>query len=267
MSTRAGYAGLLRRSGPLRCQGVAARERSGSTPRLADRPAMPGPTRRAPPQHPRPSEEFHPVPSNKQRRQAAQRRLQRQLERRAELARKRRRNVLIGVTAAAVVLVVATVLLITGIGGDDTDPAAAEPTPTSSAPTSSAAAPTTNSDGTVACTYTPDGSGSEDVGTPPNPERTPTQGTADLRMSTDQGDLTLTLDRTKAPCTSASLVHLTERGFYDNTPCHRLVVQSNLGVLQCGDPTGSGSGGPGYQMSEEGLTGATYPRGTVAMAN
>ena len=207
------------------------------------------------------------MPSNKQRRQAAQRRLQRQLERRAELARKRRRNVLIGVTAAAVVLVVATVLLITEIGGDDTDPAAAEPTPTSSAPTSSAAAPTTNADGTVACTYTPDGSGSEDVGTPPNPERTPTQGTADLRMSTDQGDLTLTLDRTKAPCTSASLVHLTERGFYDDTPCHRLVVQSNFGVLQCGDPTGSGSGGPGYQMSEEGLTGATYPRGTVAMAN
>jgi peptidyl-prolyl cis-trans isomerase B (cyclophilin B) len=206
------------------------------------------------------------VPSNKQRRQAAQRRLQRQLERRAELARKRRRNVLIGVTAAAVVLVVATVLLITGIGGDDTDPAAAEPTPTS-APPSSAAAPTTSADGTVACTYTPDGSGSEDVGTPPNPERTPTQGTADLRISTDQGDLTLTLDRTKAPCTSASLVHLTERGFYDNTPCHRLVVQSNFGVLQCGDPTGSGSGGPGYQMSEEGLTGATYPRGTVAMAN
>ena len=206
------------------------------------------------------------MPSNKQRRQAAQRRLQRQLERRAELARKRRRNVLIGVTAAAVVLVVATVLLITGIGGDDTDTAAAEPTPTS-APPSSAAAPTTNADGTVACTYTPDGSGSEDVGTPPNPERTPTQGTADLRMSTDQGDLTLTLDRTKAPCTSASLVHLTERGFYDNTPCHRLVVQSNFGVLQCGDPTGSGSGGPGYQMSEEGLTGATYPRGTVAMAN
>ena len=62
-------------------------------------------------------------------------------------------------------------------------------------------------------------------------------------------------------------MHLTERGFYDNTPCHRLVVQSNFGVLQCGDPTGSGSGGPGYQMSEEGLTGATYPRGTVAMAN
>jgi cyclophilin family peptidyl-prolyl cis-trans isomerase len=208
------------------------------------------------------------VPSNKQRREAAQRRLQRQLERRAELARKRRRNVLIGVTAAAVVLVVGVVLLITGTGGDDTDTAAAEPTPSSpAAPTSSAAAPTTNADGTVACTYTPDGSGSEDVGTPPNPEQTPTQGTAALRMSTNQGDLTLTLDRAKAPCTSASLVYLTEQGFYDNTPCHRLVVQPNFGVLQCGDPTGSGSGGPGYQMSEEGLTGATYPRGTVAMAN
>jgi cyclophilin family peptidyl-prolyl cis-trans isomerase len=208
------------------------------------------------------------VPSNKQRRQAAQRRLQRQLERRAELARKRRRNVLIGVTTAAVVLVVGVVLLLTGIGGDDSGSAAAEPTPSSAAP-SSAAAATTNPDGTVTCTYAPDDSGNpnlQDVGTPPNPEATPTQGTSTLLMTTDQGDLTLTLDRAKAPCAAASFTYLAQQSFFDGSPCHRLVNQPGFGVLQCGDPTGSGSGGPSYKYAEEVTPETTYPRGTVAMA-
>ena len=209
------------------------------------------------------------MPSNKQRRQAAQRRLQRQLERRAELARRRRRNVLIGVTVAAVVLVVGTVLLITGIGGDDTDPAAGEPTPSAAAPTGAATAPTTNADGTVSCTYAPDDSGNPnltDVGTPPTPEATPTQGTSTLLMSTGQGDLTLTLDRAEAPCAAASFTYLAQQGFYDDSPCHRLVNQPGFGVLQCGDPTGSGSGGPSYKYAEEVTPETTYPRGTIAMA-
>ena len=210
------------------------------------------------------------MPSNKQRREAAQRRLQRQLERRAELARRRRRNVLIGVTVAAVVLVVGTVLLITGIGGDDTDTAAAEPTPSSAAATSGAAAPTTNPDGTVSCTYAPDDSGNPnltDVGTPPTPEATPTQGTSTLLMSTDQGDLTLTLDRAGAPCAAASFTYLTQQQFFDGSSCHRLVNGEAFGVLQCGDPTGSGSGGPTYTYAEEVTPETTYPRGTIAMAN
>src|SRR3712207_3152042 len=145
MSTRAGYAGPARRPGArtLPGDGQARHLDSGL------RPAGRGRTRTSP--RSRPSRGVPPVPSNKQRREAAQRRLQRQLESRAELARKRRRNVLIGVTAAAVVLVVGVVLLLTGTGGDDTDPAAAEPTATSPA------APTPGvvdgSDGT--CDWTP----------------------------------------------------------------------------------------------------------------
>ena len=207
------------------------------------------------------------MPSNKQRRQAAQRRLQRQLERRAELARKRRRNVLIGVTTAAVVLVVGVVLLLTGIGGDDTGDAAAAPT---SAAPSSAAAATTNPDGTVACTYVPDDTGNPDlvdVGTPPNPEATPAQGTSTLLMSTDQGDLTLTLDRAKAPCAAASFTYLAQQAFFDGSSCHRMVNAESFGVLQCGDPTGTGSGGPTYKYAEEVTPETTYPRGTIAMAN
>ncbi|WP_347060435.1 peptidylprolyl isomerase [Blastococcus sp. HT6-30] len=211
------------------------------------------------------------MPTNKQRREAAQRHLQRQLERRAEQAKKRRRNLGVLLTALALVVVAGAALLITGaFGGDDTDDrAAGTTTPTTPAATSSAAARTTNADGTVTCEYLPDESGNTnltDVGTPPDPEATPTQGTATLLMETSQGDLTLTLDRAKAPCAAASFVYLTEQGFYDDTSCHRLVNAETFGVLQCGDPTGTGAGGPSYKYAEEVTPETTYPRGTVAMA-
>jgi peptidyl-prolyl cis-trans isomerase B (cyclophilin B) len=191
------------------------------------------------------------VPSNKQRRQAAQRRLQRQLERRAELARRRRRNLLIGVTVVAVLLVLGAAWLITGLGDDDpADDAAAEPTATSAAA------------GT--CEFTSDGSGGE-IGTPP--AEPPTTGTAALTMTTNFGPIGLTLDQTGAPCASASFLHLTAAGFFDGTICHRETDGEGLKVLQCGDPTGTGTGGPGYSYPTQ-VTGVeTYPRGTLAMAN
>jgi cyclophilin family peptidyl-prolyl cis-trans isomerase len=208
------------------------------------------------------------VPTNKQRRQAAQRHLQRQLERRAELAKKRRRNLGIVATAIAVLVVVGAALLITGVfKGDDDAEAAADPT--TSGTETSAAAPVTNADGTVTCTYTADDSGNpnlSDVGTPPTPEATSAQGTSTLLMSTDQGDLTLTLDRAKAPCAAASFTYLASQTFFDGSTCHRLVNQESFGVLQCGDPTGSGSGGPSYKYAEEVTAETTYPRGTIAMA-
>jgi cyclophilin family peptidyl-prolyl cis-trans isomerase len=208
------------------------------------------------------------VPTNKQRRQAAQRHLQKQMERRAELAKKRRRNLGIIATVVAVAVVVVAALVITGVfssGKSSSDAAASS----SSAPASSAAA-TTNPDGTIACTYSPDKSGNpnlKDVGTPPKPEATPTRGTATLLMSTNQGDLTLTLDRTKAPCAAASFAFLAQQKFFDGSPCHREVNEPTFGVLQCGDPTGSGSGGPTYKFGQEIPKGTTYPRGTIAMAN
>ncbi|HEY4631258.1 MAG TPA: peptidylprolyl isomerase [Blastococcus sp.] len=208
------------------------------------------------------------MPTNKQRRQAAQRHLQRQLERRAELARKRRRNMGIVASAIAVLVVVGAALLITGVfKGDDDASAAADPTASTGG--TSAAAPSTNADGTVTCTYAPDDSGNpnlKDVGTPPNPGSTPTQGTSTLLMSTDQGDLTLTLDRAKAPCAAASFTYLASQSFFDGSSCHRMVNQPSFGVLQCGDPTGTGSGGPSYKYAEEVTPGTTYPRGTIAMA-
>jgi peptidyl-prolyl cis-trans isomerase B (cyclophilin B) len=209
------------------------------------------------------------VPTNKQRRQAAQRHLQKQLERRAELARKRRRNLGIGATAVAVLVVVVAALVITGVFSSDNGSSSAAGG-SSSAVTGSAAAATTNADGTISCTYGPDASGNPnltDVGTPPTPEATPTQGTSTLLMSTNQGDLTLTLDRTKAPCAAASFAYLASKQFFDGSPCHREVNQPTFGVLQCGDPSGTGSGGPSYKFAQEIPDGTTYPRGTIAMAN
>jgi cyclophilin family peptidyl-prolyl cis-trans isomerase len=206
------------------------------------------------------------VPTSKQqRRQAAQRHLQRQLERRAELARRRRRNLLFLVTALAAVVVIGAALLITGAfsGSDKNTTAAATPS------AGSAAARSTNADGTVSCAYVPDKSRNtnlKDVGTPPDPKSTPTKGTSTLKMSTNQGDLTLTLDRAKAPCAAASFTYLASKKFFDNTVCHREVNQPNFGVLQCGDPSGTGAGGPSYTYAEEVSPATTYPRGTIAMA-
>jgi peptidyl-prolyl cis-trans isomerase B (cyclophilin B) len=72
-----------------------------------------------------------------------------------------------------------------------------------------------------------------------------------------------------APATVASEVFLTQQGFYDNTQCHRLTTEG-IFVLQCGDPAGDGTGGPGYTVPDENLPAdgaANYPAGTVAMAN
>ena len=193
------------------------------------------------------------MPTEKQRRQAAQRHLQKQLERRAEATRRRRRTLAIVATIMCALLVVGSVLLLTGVFRSDDS--AADVTPAADS---------------VSCTYAPDDSGNPnltEVGTPPDPESTPAKGTSTLLMSTGQGDLTLTLDRAKAPCAAASFTYLAEQKFFDGSPCHRLVNGESFGVLQCGDPSGTGQGGPTYKFAEEVTPDTTYPRGTIAMAN
>jgi peptidyl-prolyl cis-trans isomerase B (cyclophilin B) len=91
-------------------------------------------------------------------------------------------------------------------------------------------------------------------------------------LHTTCGDITVKLDPAKAPKTVASLVTLADKGFYDHTKCHR-VTNVGIFVLQCGDPTGTGSGGPGYSIPDENLPkagtdgAALYPAGSIAMAN
>ena len=128
-------------------------------------------------------------------------------------------------------------------------------------------------------TATPDEPAARPVPLPPDPKRTPNRGHVRVDVHTNQGALPLTLDRAKAPCTVQSFIHLARWKFYDRTTCHRLTTYPTLEVLQCGDPSGTGEGGPGYRYKDElpvdlepaptDPTGARkiYPRGTLAMAN
>jgi peptidyl-prolyl cis-trans isomerase B (cyclophilin B) len=91
-------------------------------------------------------------------------------------------------------------------------------------------------------------------------------GTATMQMTTNLGSIVITMDRARTPCTVASFQHLAEKRFFDRSTCHRLVTEG-IFVLQCGDPSGTGAGGPDYQFGDENLSGAQYGRGVVAMAN
>lgn len=85
-------------------------------------------------------------------------------------------------------------------------------------------------------------------------------------ITTNCGDITLELDGDKAPQTVASFLFLAQHDYWANSPCHR-VTTAGIFVLQCGDPTGSGSGDPGYGYGVENAPATgRYPAGTVAMA-
>ena len=100
------------------------------------------------------------------------------------------------------------------------------------------------------------------------PPSTPTvQGQVSVTMTTSLGPLDATLDAGKAPCTVNSFVSLAKQGFFDKSPCHRLTTPpSSIFVLQCGDPTGTGTGGPGYTVPDELSGNESYGAGTLAMA-
>ena len=87
-----------------------------------------------------------------------------------------------------------------------------------------------------------------------------------VTMATNRGDVVFEMDSATTPCTANNLRSLAHFRYFDGTACHRLTTKG-IEVLQCGDPTGTGSGGPGYSFADENLEDATYPRGTVAMAN
>ncbi|WP_236652284.1 peptidylprolyl isomerase [Streptacidiphilus neutrinimicus] len=98
-----------------------------------------------------------------------------------------------------------------------------------------------------------------------------TKATYTATLKTSCGDVGLKLDAQHAPKTVNSFVFLAQQGFFDHTHCHRLTT-AGIYVLQCGDPTATGTGGPGYKFDDEYLNapaiqGGTYPAGTLAMAN
>jgi peptidyl-prolyl cis-trans isomerase B (cyclophilin B) len=212
------------------------------------------------------------VPTSKQRRETARRRLERQLQRRQELAARRRRRTLVAAAAFGVVLVVGAIwLIVAKVGGDNktTAAATASPTTTPASPTPTPSRPPKTTSGP--CKYAESNQtlvnpNAKDVGLPPDPKTTPKTGTVDFALNTSVGAITIQLDRAEAPCTAQSFVYLAGKKFFDGTKCHRLTT-ANIFVLQCGDPSGTGGGGPTYQVKDENLAKAKYTRGTVAMAN
>jgi cyclophilin family peptidyl-prolyl cis-trans isomerase len=84
-----------------------------------------------------------------------------------------------------------------------------------------------------------------------------------VEFQTSCGDFTVTLDVKGAPNTTASFASLARSGFYDDTVFHRIVPGF---VIQGGDPTGTGMGGPGYKTVDKPPANASYTRGVVSMA-
>lgn len=119
-----------------------------------------------------------------------------------------------------------------------------------------------------ACDYPSDSVGQVvgDVDLPPADPTVDGQVPVTLTLA-DGAEIGLELDADAAPCTVGSFVSLVEQGYYDGTTCHRLTVApASIQVLQCGDPTGTGAGSPGYTIPDELEETTDYPAGTVAMA-
>ncbi|MDJ0345289.1 peptidylprolyl isomerase [Streptomyces sp. H10-C2] len=201
------------------------------------------------------------VTKEQRRRQLAREKFERQQQRRtAERSKSRRRNAVVAAVVAVVVAAGATAYATGSLGGKDkakTDAAATTPPPASKAP---------------------DPCAKPGAGVPGKAQwKTEPAMAIDksakytFTLQTTCGDIALSLDAAKAPATVNSFTFLAGKGFFDHTKCHRLTT-TGIYVLQCGDPTGTGQGGPGYKIPDENLKDTaiakgTYPAGTVAMAN
>ncbi|MBM9467337.1 peptidylprolyl isomerase [Nakamurella leprariae] len=169
----------------------------------------------------------------------------------------------------APVAAVLAVLSVSACGSDapTTDPAGSAPGD------AAAGARSTDASGTVTatCEWTPSG---REAARPVDPPATsqPASGTVTTTLDFAGGPVEVTLDRAAAPCTVGNFVSLAEQGWFDAASCHRLTAHPGLTVLQCGDPTRTGRGGPPWVFDDEvpadaGTEAVPYPRGTVAMAN
>ena len=205
--------------------------------------------------------------TQKQRREAARRKLERQLEARQERARRRRRGNLIASVVGALVVVGVLITFLVFTGNDKKSPAATGSTPPSGSTSASVSPPAAAAAAKpYPCAFTKSATPAAKKATVPTDSTPPKKGTVDLAVKTSRGNLTIQLDRAFAPCAVESFESLATQGYYDRSPCHRLVT-SGIFVLQCGDPLGTGAGGPGYTINDEYTGKENYARGVVAMAN
>jgi peptidyl-prolyl cis-trans isomerase B (cyclophilin B) len=170
-----------------------------------------------------------------------------------------------------VLLLVATATL-AGCGGDDSDTAKDPGSASTSAGTEDAGGGGPQGDADpadVTCDYPQDDQIPAAKEVDPPPSEPTVGGNVPLTLTTTLGDLEITLDAANAPCTVNSFISLATQGYYDDSPCHRLTTleDSGIAVLQCGDPSGTGSGGPGYTYADETKGDEKYGPGVLAMAN
>ena len=180
------------------------------------------------------------VSSKDRQRKLARDKLDRQLARRAARQR-RRRQIQAGLgAAAALILVVAGVAWLAGaFDSDDT---------------------TTDAADSDICAWTPQNAEAnkslKDVGEPPT-TGIPTSGSRPMTITTDKGaPIVVSLDLANAPCSAADLAYLAGKQFYDNTTCHEITAE---GAIRCGDPSGTGQGGPTYSVYNENVPLAPTP--------
>jgi peptidyl-prolyl cis-trans isomerase B (cyclophilin B) len=194
-------------------------------------------------------------------RKLARERMMRQQARRAERDRKTRQITIVAVICCVVVgLGVGGYFLFAGPGSSK----AAAVSATSSATPSATASASTQAEPATTCSYQASGTAARNVGLPP--AKPDDKASYQATIHTNRGDMVIDLLNSKATCTVNSFVYLAAKKYFNNTHCHRLSTVDPF-VLQCGDPTGTGKGGPGYTFADENLAGAKYTPGTVAMAN
>jgi peptidyl-prolyl cis-trans isomerase B (cyclophilin B) len=214
-------------------------------------------------------------------RRRARERYERQRAARLEKQRRNRKRAGIGVAVLCVLGLIAGVSVAL-IGGGGTSVASPKSTAKATASASASASATTSAAAVTEpaqhCSYTSATAGT--VVKASLPTASPDYKAAyTASINTNLGPIKIDLLNSKATCTVNSFVHLASADFWNNTQCHRVSDSEGLYMLQCGDPTAKaseklscssttlGTGGPGYEFASENLTGATYPAGTLAMAN
>jgi cyclophilin family peptidyl-prolyl cis-trans isomerase len=199
-------------------------------------------------------------------RKTRERQLSKLAARRAnERRRQQRQRLMAGVIGAVVTAAALTVVYFAFLKSDETPAAAPTHTPTASAATPT---PTPTATGLAAtCGYAASSAATGADGAVPPPDKLVIvkKKTYTAVVKTSLGTFQMELFDDQAPCTVNSFVYLAQKGFFDGLTFHR--ISQNPDVIQGGDPTGTGSGGPGYTFNDELDNNLKYEIGTLAMAN
>ena len=205
----------------------------------------------------------------------------------------------LGFLAAAMVALfgVIALVIVTATTSDQGVTATTSPTPTRTSTTTGSTTATTSAPAAppaipqlppfvpsasvgANCQYLPSSDSAASTVNPPDAGSVSTDpARIGMNIVTNRGKIGLQLANNESPCAVNSFVSLAQQKFFDGTQCHRLTTSPGLSVLQCGDPKGDGTGGPGFQFADEYPADqyppgdpalkhpVRYPQGTVAMAN